>query len=121
MSAERESAAVPAIEIVDVWINPDRASAKLGSVDVVVAPLAIRFAGCSVTRTQHGFFVHMPSAPMLGKDGALLRDERGKGQYKPAAVWLDKKIARRFSEAVLSAIRTRCPTMLEAGSHEARA
>ena len=115
------NAAAPAIEIINAWINPDRSSAKLGSVDVVVTSWAIKFPGCSVTRTQYGFFVHMPSAPMLGKDGSIIKDERGKGQYKPAAIWLDKKVARRFSEAVLSAIRTRCPTMLEAGSHEARA
>ena len=104
-----------AIEIAEVWINPDRASAKLGSVDVVVAPWAIKFPGCSVTRTQYGFFVHMPSAPMLGSDGSILKNEQGKRQYKPAAVWLDKKVARRFSEAVLTAIRARCPAMLDGG------
>lgn len=51
----------------------------------------------------------LPSKVQINKDGAALRDERGKMKYVPLLSWLDKATADRFSEGVIQAIEAQHP------------
>jgi hypothetical protein len=51
---------------------------------------------------------------MVGRDGVALRDDAGKVKYTPAVVFT-KDAGRRFSEAVLAALRTAHPELFGDG------
>jgi hypothetical protein len=76
---------------------------------------------CSVVRTKAGeFFVLPPSMPMLTRDGVALRDDAGKVRYA-AAVVFTRDAGRRFSNAVLEALRRAHPEMLAGAGGNASA
>ena len=52
---------------------------------------------------------------MIGRDGAVLKEENGKPQYKPAVVWRDRRFAKIFSDHVINFICAECPQMLTEG------
>jgi hypothetical protein len=119
-SALRASAGVggapassPELDVLDCWINPNRESAKVGTVSVRLRKFV--YSPCSVTRTKYGFYVHLPSIPLVDGQGHVLKDERGKWKYRPAVSAIDKEAANAFSKAVLAIIRQRWPEMLEGG------
>jgi hypothetical protein len=68
---------------------------------------------CSVTRTKYGILLHLPSTPMIDREGNVRKDKNGRWKYKPAVEAVDKDAARAFSEAVLELIKERCPEMLQ--------
>ena len=56
------------------------------------------------------WWISFPSKPMLGADGAALRDERGKVRYSPPLIEFTSTQARsRFIEQVLEALRLAQP------------
>jgi hypothetical protein len=41
-----------------------------------------------VVRTKTGdYFVFPPAVPMIGRDGAAIKDRGGKSQYRPSVAW----------------------------------
>jgi hypothetical protein len=99
------------LEIIEHWVNPNRNSARVGTVSVRLRKFAHH--DCSVTRTKRGFFVHLPSMPMVDRDGVVLKDEGGKWKYRPAVTAINKASANAFSDAVIEIIKGRCPEMLK--------
>jgi hypothetical protein len=93
------------------WVNPNRDSARVGT--VVVRVRKFIYHDCSVTRTKYGFFVHLPTVPMVDRDGSVLTQASGKWSYKPVVTAVDKAAANTFSKAVLALIERECPEMLE--------
>jgi hypothetical protein len=56
------------------------------------------------------WWISFPSKPMLGPDGAALRDERGKIRYsKPLLEFSSRQARDRFVEQVLAALRQAQP------------
>jgi hypothetical protein len=103
------------LDIVEHWINPNRDGALVGRVSVRLRKFIHH--DCSVTRTKYGFFVHLPSMPIVDRDGNVLKDgTTGKWKYKPAVEAIDKAAASAFSTAVIEIIKRRFPAMLEGGA-----
>jgi hypothetical protein len=55
----------------------------------------------------------MPGAAMIGRDGNVLKDERGKVKYSPVIEWADKEAAERFRETLLAALVEKYPGALD--------
>lgn len=49
------------------------------------------------------------SKPQIDKDGAVLRDDKGKIKYAPVVEWGDRETADSFSEGVIEAIEREHP------------
>jgi hypothetical protein len=64
-------------------------------------------------RTKVGFLVHPPSAPMVGRDGAVNKAENGKVQYKPRITWTSKGVDRRSSEAAINLLKVSHPELFD--------
>jgi hypothetical protein len=100
----------PALEIRDVWVNSS-GSNLLAKVTVTIPPWGLTLHDCSVVRVKDGgFFVFPPSMPMVGKDGAVIKGQSGKAQYRPAVLW-EKNAGRRFSEAVIKSLKASHPEL----------
>jgi len=48
-----------------------------------------------------------PGKPLVGKDGTVLKDDRGKTRYSPVVEWEDKRSRERFSAAVVAAVEAK--------------
>ena len=60
------------------------------------------------------WWISFPSKPMLGPDGAALRDDRGKVRYSPPLIEFTSTQARgRFIEQVLEALRLAHPQLFD--------
>ena len=46
----------------------------------------------------------MPSEPMRGHDGKILKDDRGKTRYRSLLKWKSRELQDRFSHALIAAI-----------------
>jgi hypothetical protein len=105
----------PTIEVSNIWVNPNPSN-LLAKCSVVIPRWGETINGCSVVRTKvGGYFVLPPGIPMLGRDGTVLKDDAGKTRFSPAVVF-SKAAGRRFSNAVLEALRRQRPELLDGGS-----
>jgi hypothetical protein len=103
MTAPKTTAS-PALEIVEVWVNPKQGSNLLAKVAVGVPRWGATIHACSIVKTKAGgFFVLPPGIPMM-RDGVALKDDAGKVKYSPAVVF-SRDTGRRFSDAVLAVLR----------------
>lgn len=50
-------------------------------------------------------WVTLPGKPLIGSDGVMLRDARGKPRYAPILEWADRDRSARFSAGVIEAIK----------------
>jgi hypothetical protein len=57
-------------------------------------------------------WVGLPGKPIIGADGTVARDDKGKVRYVPILEWADRAASDRFGAAVLAAIRAEHPTAL---------
>ena len=58
----------------------------------------------------------LPGKPIIGADGTVVRDDKGKTRHAPILEWADRATADRFGAAVLAALRTEHPNALVDGS-----
>jgi hypothetical protein len=54
-------------------------------------------------------WANLPSKPMIGRDGMVLKDTAGKTRYQPTIEWTDKETIERFNAAVVQELLTRFP------------
>jgi hypothetical protein len=100
------------LDVTEHWVNPNRDSARVGTVRVRLRKFVHH--DCSVTSTKFGFFVRLPSMPMVDRDGAVLKDEEtAKWKYRPAVTAVDRSTGTTLSDAVLAMIKERFPEMLQ--------
>jgi hypothetical protein len=108
-------AAPRAVELSNLWVNPNPSN-LLARVSVTIPRWGQTIHGCSVVRTRPGgHFVLPPGVPMVGRDGVALKDDAGKTKYTPALVF-SKDAGRRFSAAVIEALRRRHPALFDGGA-----
>jgi DNA-binding cell septation regulator SpoVG len=69
--------------------------------------------GIKVVLGTNGPFVLMPEQPIV-QDGKLKRDVSGKLVYAPTVHWRDRKMADKFSAAVIRLLLAKYPDALEA-------
>jgi hypothetical protein len=79
----------------------------------VELPSGLTIIDVSVHVTAGRAWAGLPSRPMLGSDGAALRDEKGKIRYLPLLRWRDRDLGDRFSAAVVGLVRTEHPGALD--------
>lgn len=58
-------------------------------------------------------FVFPPAAPMIGRDGMVIKGQDGELQFRPLVVWT-KEAGRRFSEAVVRLLKASHPDLFGA-------
>jgi hypothetical protein len=71
----------------------------------VELPAGLRIAEIPVHVTAGRAWAGLPARPMVGPDGTLLRDERGKIRYARALSWRTRDLTDRFSAAVVNLVR----------------
>jgi hypothetical protein len=109
---DARSAERPVFEFGAIWVNPSRSN-LLAKVTVMNHRWGQTLVDCSIVRTRiGGAFVLPPSAPLIGRDGVVRKDD-GKPQYKPLIEWT-KEAGRRVPEAIVKLVEARHPNCCEA-------
>jgi hypothetical protein len=55
----------------------------------------------------------LPSKPLVGQDGNVMKDDRGKIKYVPLMEWLDRAVGDDFSNSVVEAVEREHPGQTE--------
>jgi hypothetical protein len=102
----------PAITIAD-W--KPRESGTLRGFFSASLPSGLELHELMLHERDGSWWISFPAKPMLGPDGAALRDERGKVRYGAALIEFTTAQARnRFVEQVLVALRQTLPQVFAA-------
>ena len=68
---------------------------------------------CGLHRHANGrIWISLPGKPVIGADGQVQLDERGKRRFVAIAEWPDRATSDRFSAAVLEAVKQSHPEAL---------
>jgi hypothetical protein len=76
---------------------------------VIELPSGLVIADVSVHVSHGKPWASPPSKPMIGKDGAVMKDANGKVRYVPIIEFRDKETRDRWSNAVIEAVRAANP------------
>jgi len=98
-----------AIKILD--FRPMRKNSLLGFAKIEL-PSGVIVSDVTILTGEHGPWASPPSKPMVGADGTVLRDDRGKIRYSLLIEFTSKEIRQRFSDAVVAAVRAAHPEAL---------
>ena len=102
----------PAIAISD-WKS--RESGTLRGFFSASLPSSLELHELMLHHRDGSWWLSFPSKPMLGADGAALRDDSGKIRYSAPLVSFTNRQARdRFTEQVLAALRLAQPQVFAA-------
>jgi hypothetical protein len=78
----------------------------------VLLPSGLILVGCPVGLNDKGAWASPPARPQIGKDGEVLRKSSGKIKYSPVIDFASREIRRRWSDAVIAALRASHPEAL---------
>jgi hypothetical protein len=81
----------------------------------VELPIGLTIADVAVHVSHGRAWAGLPSKPMVGSDGAALRDDAGKVRYSPILSWRDRDMRDRWSDVVIELVRAAHPNALELG------
>jgi hypothetical protein len=76
-------------------------------------PTGLRIAEIPVHVTAGRAWAGLPARPMVGLDGAVLSDERGRIRYAQILTWRDRDLADRWSAGVIELVRGADPAALD--------
>lgn len=76
-------------------------------------PSGMIMADISVLMGNNGPWASPPGKPMIGRDGIVMKDDRGKIRYSPFIEFASKESRDRFSNAVIEALRKSNPEAFE--------
>ncbi len=99
-----------AIRILD-W-RPMRRNSLMGFVKAEL-PSGMIIADITILTGERGPWASPPSKPMVGRDGAVLKDDAGKTKYSPIIEFASKEIRDRFSTTIIDALRLSHPDAFE--------
>jgi DNA-binding cell septation regulator SpoVG len=91
----------------------ERRSGALRAFAKVKLPSGVIMHGIAILVGQHGPYAMPPSTPMIGRDRMVVKNGNGKTVYQPVVEFTTKEAAKRFSDAVIEAIRASNPEVLE--------
>jgi hypothetical protein len=80
-----------------------------GFAEIHIKDIALVVKDVAVHTKNTSRWAALPAKPML-KDGALLKDADGKGQYVPLMEFTSREARDAFSEAVIAAVLKHTPT-----------
>ena len=69
----------------------------------------------TIVTAENGPLASPPGKPMIGPDGMVLTDHRGKVRYSPVIQFASKEVRSRWSDAVIAAVRTAHPEAFTPG------
>jgi DNA-binding cell septation regulator SpoVG len=75
-------------------------------------PSGMILSDVAVMVGERGSWASPPAKPMIGRDGAPLKDSAGKARYSPIVEFVSKDVRDRFSAAVIEALRAAHPDAL---------
>ena len=78
----------------------------------VELPCGLRIRDVPILVGKNGAWANLPAKPQLDHDRRQKVDGAGKSQYVAMLEWRDRNLANRFSEAVVSLVRTQHPDAL---------
>ena len=96
--------------VVRDW-RPMRKNSLLGFARVEL-PSGMVVHDVTILTGERGPWASPPSKPMVGKDGTVLTDDKGKARYSPIIEFTSKEVRDRFSAAVVDALRASHPEVL---------
>jgi hypothetical protein len=76
-------------------------------------PSGMIVSDVTVLNGQTGPWPSPPSKPMVGRDGAVMKDDNGKVRYVPIIDFKSKEMRNRWSAAVIEAMRAAHPEAFE--------
>jgi hypothetical protein len=85
----------------------------VGFVEVQIDELAMVFRDITLHQKNTSRWATLPSKPVL-KDGILVKDAEGKGQYIPVFEFTSKEARDAFSSAVVAAVLKHSPNAFDA-------
>ena len=93
--------------------RPLRKGSLIGFVSVSM-PSGITIHEVSILETNGRFWASPPSKPMIDRDGRVMIGDDGKRRYAPFLEFSDRDTRSRWSDAVVTALRTAEPGALAA-------
>jgi hypothetical protein len=88
--------------------RPFAKNTLVGFAEVYVKDLALVIKDVSLHRKNTARWAALPAKPLL-KDGLLMKDSEGKGQYMPFAEFTSREARDAFSAAVITAVLAHSP------------
>ena len=88
--------------------RPMRRNSLLGFVKVEL-PSGRILAEVAIMAGDRGEWASPPSKPLIGRDGAPMKDAGGKPRYVPLVSFASKELRDRFSTSVIEALRATRP------------
>jgi hypothetical protein len=95
-----------------VEFRPMRRNSLLGFATVEL-PIGLIIADVVVGASHGRVWALLPTKPMVGPDGAAIRDDAGKIKYAPVLRWHDDELHKRWSDAVVALVRAEYPDALD--------
>jgi DNA-binding cell septation regulator SpoVG len=89
-----------------------RSGALRGYIDVEF-PYGLILEALPVFAGPRGKWVGMPTRPQIDSQGHAKTDVNGKVAYQPIGRWVEKRIADRFSNYLISRIEEQFPDLFE--------
>lgn len=75
----------------------------------VQLPSGMILSDVTILAGSSGPWASPPSKPMIGRDGAVMKDDKGKVRYSPIIEFASKEIRDKWSGAVIDAMRAARP------------
>ena len=75
-------------------------------------PSGMIVSDVTLLQGEKGPWASPPSKPMIGRDGAVMKDDAGKVRYVPIIEFVDKATRNRWSDSVIEALRAAHPEVL---------
>lgn len=79
----------------------------------VELPSGMVISDVTILSGEHGPWASPPSKPMVGRDGAVLKDAAAKVKYQAIIEFASKDIRTRWSDAVIAAMKIAHPEVFK--------
>ena len=76
-------------------------------------PSGLIISDVTVLSSGLGPWASPPSTPMIGRDGAVMKDDKAKVRYSAVIEFTSKEVRDRWSVAVIEAVRLAHPDVLQ--------
>lgn len=76
-------------------------------------PSGLIITDVTILSGERGPWASPPSKPMVGRDGAVLKDDKGKVRYSPIIEFATKEIRNRWSDSIIAAMRDAYPEVVQ--------
>jgi hypothetical protein len=76
----------------------------LGFVTLTIENIGLSIAECCLLEKEGKRWISMPSKPMIGRDGTVMKDQAGKVRYSPILTFGCREQSDRFQAVALAAV-----------------